>query len=208
MGKRLKIKVCGIKSTSNRKQVEALDIDLLGYIFYPLSKRFIGERPESGLFQTSKPAVGVFVNENAFEILGLAKNFGFSYIQLHGKENPKTCSLLKKQGLKIIKSFPIDENFDFSPTQPFEEACDFFLFDTKTKFHGGSGQKFDWSILKRYKGEIPFLLSGGLAPGDAPAIKKLDHPSLAGVDLNSGFEDAPGQKNIEKLQQFITALNK
>ena len=84
-------------------------------VFCASSKRFVGEVPESGLFISDKPKVGVFVDENVFEILGLAKNMDFEWIQLHGKENPKTCQLLKKQGLKIIKAFNNqDYNIDFN----------------------------------------------------------------------------------------------
>ncbi len=197
-----------MKFTQNREAVEALDVDVLGYIFYAPSKRFVGDSPESGLFQSGKPKVGVFVNENAFEILGLAKNFDFEYVQLHGKENPKTCGMLKKQGLKILKAFPMNEAFDFSSTEAYEGVVDYFLFDTKTKEHGGSGKKFDWRILEKYKGETPFFLSGGIGPDDAESIKQISHPKMAGVDLNSGFEDEPGLKNIEKLKQFINELKK
>ena len=204
--KQLKIKVCGMKYSGNRELVEKLRIDLLGYIFYPPSKRYVGENPETGLFSSAKPKVGVFVDENAFEILGLAKNLGLEWIQLHGKENPKTCRLLKKQGLKIIKAFRVDENFDFSKTTPFEGVADYFLFDTKTSLPGGSGKKFNWEILKRYTGKIPFFLSGGIGPDDADDIKKMEHESLAGVDLNSGFEDEPGIKDVEELKKFVNQL--
>jgi phosphoribosylanthranilate isomerase len=201
--KQLKIKVCGMKFTENRKKVEGLPIDLLGYIFYAPSKRFVGEAPEAGLFQSEKPKVGVFVNENAFEILGLAKNFGFEYVQLHGKENPKTCGMLKKQGLKIIKAFSVDDDFKFSSTETYGDTVDYFLFDTKTKQHGGSGKKFNWDLLKAYEGNTPFFLSGGIGPDDVESIKDLNHPQFVGIDLNSGFEDEPGIKNIEKLKRFI-----
>ncbi|MEN8116855.1 MAG: phosphoribosylanthranilate isomerase [Bacteroidota bacterium] len=196
-----------MKYTQNRQQVEELGVDLLGYIFHAPSKRFVGESPETGLFNSDKPKVGVFVDENAFEILGLAKNFGFEYIQLHGKENPKTCGILKnQQGLKVIKAFNVDEKFKFESTQPFEGVADYFLFDTKTKLPGGSGQKFNWEILNNYNGETQFLLSGGIGPDDVQSIKEFVHPKLAGIDLNSGFEDKPGLKNIEKLKQFIAQL--
>ncbi len=208
MTKELKIKVCGMKFTQNREQVEALDVDMLGYIFYAPSKRFVGEAPESGLFNSEKPKVGVFVNENAFEILGLTKNFGFEYVQLHGKENPKTCGMLKKQGLKIIKTFSIDEEFKFFATNAYHGVVDYFLFDTKTKQHGGSGEKFNWQILNDYNGETPFFLGGGIGPEDVKSIIEISHPKLAGVDLNSVFEDEPGLKNIEKLKNFITELKK
>lgn len=206
MNRKLKVKVCGMKFTENREQVEKLGTDLLGYIFYAPSKRFVGEAPDSGLFNSDKPKVAVFVDENAFEILGLAKNLGFDYIQLHGKENPKTCGILKSQGLKIIKAFNLNEKFKFSDTKAWEKVADYFLFDTKTKQPGGSGQKFDWKILDKYTGHTPFFLSGGIGPDDAKSIKGINHPKLTGVDLNSGFEDEPGLKNIEKLKQFIKEI--
>ena len=114
--------------------------------------------------------------------------------------------MLKNQGLKIIKAFSVDENFDFAQTQPFEGAAHYFLFDTKTAQHGGSGQKFNWKLLDKYEGHTPFLLSGGIGAGDAEEILKINHPKLTGVDLNSGFEDAPGMKNIEKLKSFINQI--
>ncbi len=204
--KDLKIKVCGMKFTTNREAVEKLPVDFLGFIFYPKSKRFVGENTEPGLFHSSKTKVAVFVDENAFEILGLAKNFGFDYIQLHGKENPKTCQLLKKQGLKVIKAFNLNDDFEFSSLKAFVKSVDYFLFDTKSEVPGGSGKKFNWEILKKYQGKVPFFLSGGIGPDDAEEIKQLEHPQLFGIDLNSGFEDEPGLKNIEKIKTFIANI--
>ncbi len=192
-----------MKYAGNREQVEKLGIDFLGFIFYAPSKRFIGDNPTMTLFDTEKPKVAVFVDENVFEILSLAKNLGFPYIQLHGKENSKTCAILKTQGLKVIKAFSVNEKFDFSKTIAFEKVADYFLFDTKTEIPGGSGEKFDWKILDKYKGNVPFLLSGGIGPDDAGSIRRIKHPQLFGIDLNSGFEDGPGVKNIEKLKKFI-----
>lgn len=196
-----------MKFSQNREETEQLPVDFLGYIFYAPSKRFIGENPDTGLFYSAKPKVAVFVDENAFEIMALAKNFDFEFIQLHGKENPKTCGMLKKQGLKIIKAFSVDESFNFENTQAYEKVADYFLFDTKTKLHGGSGKKFNWTILEKYTGHTPFFLSGGIAPEDVEQIKAFSHPKLTGIDLNSGFEDEPGVKNIEKLKRFIEAIN-
>ena len=206
MIRKLRIKVCGMKFAENRKQVEKLGVDFLGYIFHEPSKRFIGETLEMELFNSRAKKVGVFVNENVFEILGLAKNLGLDYIQLHGKENPKTCRILKSQGLKIIKAFNVNEKFNFSETKAFEKVADYFLFDTKTEIPGGSGEKFNWHILDKYTGHTPFFLSGGISLDDAKNIKKINHPKLTGVDLNSGFEDEPGLKNIEKLNAFIAEL--
>ncbi|MCF6358462.1 MAG: phosphoribosylanthranilate isomerase, partial [Draconibacterium sp.] len=192
MSRKLKIKVCGMKFTKNRQQVEKLGVDFLGYIFYEPSKRFIGNNPELELFNSKAKKVGVFVDENVFEILGLAKNLGLEYIQLHGKENPKTYRILKNQGLKIIKVFSVNDKSNFSETKQFEKVADYFLFDTKTEIPGGSGKKFNWQILEKYIGHTPFFLSGGISLEDAKSIKEINHSKFTGVDLNSGFEDEPG----------------
>ncbi len=207
MTRNLKIKVCGIKFTSNRQEVEKLPVDFLGFIFYPESKRFVDTVSEPGLFNTTKPKVAVFVDENLFEMLGLIKNFGFRFVQLHGKENPETCKILKKQGVKVIKAFNLNEEFDFSQLKEYDRSVNYFLFDSKSSLPGGSGIKFNWNILTRYTGKIPFFLSGGIMPEDAEQIQQLDHPGLYGIDLNSGFEDEPGIKNSDKLKKFINYLH-
>jgi phosphoribosylanthranilate isomerase len=206
MNKNIKIKVCGMKFTANRQEVEKLPVDFLGFIFYPESKRFVGKITEPGLFNTAKQKVAVFVDENVFEILGLTKNLGFKYVQLHGKENANTCRILKKQGLKVIKAFNLNEGFDFSVLESYDKSADYFLFDTKSDLPGGSGKKFNWELLNKYKGKKPFFLSGGIKPDDAEEIRQLEHPSLFGIDLNSGFEDEPGAKNSLLLEQFIGKL--
>lgn len=203
MTKDLKIKVCGMKYSENREKVEHLQVDLLGYIFYPPSKRYVGEDANAKLFNSHKSKVAVFVNESVNTILQLAEEWDFEFIQLHGNENPQTCEILKKQGLKIIKAFSVDEPFNFAKTKNFSDVSDYFLFDTKTKLYGGSGKKFNWEILERYEGKTPFFLSGGIGPDDAESIKRIKHLQFTGVDLNSGFEDEPGVKNVEKLQRFI-----
>ncbi len=203
----MKIKVCGMKFSENRQAVEKLPVDFLGFIFYPESKRYVGKVTEAGLFNSAKNKVAVFVDENLFEMMGLAKNLEFEYIQLHGKENPRTCRIVKQQGFKVIKAFNLNEDFDFSALKAYDRSVDFFLFDTKSKLPGGSGKKFNWEILDRYKGKKPYFLSGGISPEDAAKIKQLDHPSLYGIDLNSGFESEPGLKNVELLETFIRQLN-
>ena len=82
---------------------------------------------------------------------------------------------------------------DFEKTREYEGRVDYFLFDTRCEGYGGSGKRFDWSILTEYKGETPFLLSGGIRPENAEAIRNFRHPRFAGIDLNSGFEIEPGR---------------
>jgi phosphoribosylanthranilate isomerase len=108
----------------------------------------------------------------------------------------------------VIRSFSLHPEFDFCTCLPFAEASDLFLFDTKGKVPGGTGQKFNWDILENYRSEVPFFLSGGIAPGDEAAIAAFRHPQLYGIDLNSGFEVAPGVKNFESLKRFIESIKR
>jgi phosphoribosylanthranilate isomerase len=206
MGNRIKIKVCGIKLLSDRLRLEQLPVDYLGFIFYPGSKRYVGNLPEEGLFDSGKKMVGVFVDESIEKILEITIRYNIKFVQLHGKEDTETCQKLRDKGLTVIKAFNLHEGFDFDNLKRYEKAADFFLFDTKSGLPGGSGEKFNWKILERYNGRVPFFLSGGIGPADVQAIKQLTHPGLFGADVNSGFEVEPGIKNIDKLKNFITEL--
>lgn len=200
------IKVCGIKYPENQEALSASGIDLMGFIFYPGSKRYVGNLPEeekTRLFAIPVPGVGVFVNEKIPEVLHLAEKYGFAFIQLHGNESPAYCREIKKAGFRVIKSFGISEAFDYATTAGYTKTADYFLFDTKAPSYGGTGRKFNWSLLERYTGEKPFILSGGIHPEDAEVLRNLRHLQLAGFDLNSRFEDKPGLKNISKVNQFI-----
>ncbi|MEO6149327.1 MAG: phosphoribosylanthranilate isomerase, partial [Mucilaginibacter sp.] len=123
---------------------------------------------------------------------------GFDAIQLHGSETPWFCAEFKGR-VKVIKAFGIDNGFDFDQLIPYKNLVDYFLFDTKTPVHGGSGKTFNWDMLNAYTLNLPFFLSGGISIDHLDVIKKIDHPQLYGVDLNSRFEISPGIKNIELL---------
>ena len=199
------IKVCGLCEVDNIREVEQLDgVDLAGFIFYPKSPRYVYERPS--YLPTKVRRVGVFVNENKETIRMYADRFELEYIQLHGHESPAYCRSLGKDGLKIIKAFSIAHAVDLKHVYEYEDACELFLFDTKCKQYGGSGNQFDWNLLNAYTGYTPFLLSGGINQYSAPALNEFRHPSLAGYDLNSRFELRPGVKDIERLRQFLTLL--
>lgn len=199
------IKVCGITQQENLEALSALPIDWFGFIRYPLSKRHV---KDLNLLETSIPQkkVVVFVDASAKEIMDFTKKNQVDYCQLHGGESPQTCQLLKANGVNVIKAFSVDEQFDFSLCQPFEEHCDYFLFDTKGKNPGGNGIRFDWKILKQYKGKVPFLLSGGIGPDHLEDITQFAHSQWAGIDLNSQFEKKPGLKDIKQLSEFLKNL--
>lgn len=194
------IKVCGMASP---KQVAALEdnIDFVGFIFFEKSKRFVHRTPRVD----SAHKVGVFVDAALEEIRAKVSEHALDFVQLHGQESPEFCAQIKPE-TKIIKAFGVDHQFSFASTEKFENCVDFFLFDTKTPQHGGSGTSFDWSILANYHGSTPFLLSGGIRLSSIDSIKQFRHPQFAGIDLNSGFEFSPADKNVVELNQFIQLL--
>ena len=198
------VKVCGMREAENIRKVEALDIDLIGFIFWPKSSRYVSERP--AYLPTNCKRVGVFVDEDIEVVKKIAHDYALDYIQLHGHESTAYCAQLK--GLKLIKAFNIATAKDFEQTKSYEKLVDYFLFDAKGKSVGGNGTKFEWSVLDDYHGPTPFILSGGIGPDDATSIRRFHHPQLAGIDLNSRFELAPGLKNVIALQKFLNELNR
>ena len=159
--------------------------------------------------------VGVFVNDMPQNIVTAVYNYHLSYVQLHGDESPVMIDNLRRTlvpdiapQIKIIKAISVSSAEDLKRCEPYEGHVDLFLFDTKCKGYGGSGQKYDWSVLEAYTGQTPFLLSGGIGPDDADRLRDFHHPQCVGIDLNSKFETTPGMKDINLLQNFLHQLNK
>ena len=198
------LKVCGMREAANIKELAALSPDFMGFIFYPPSSIFVSTIDENTIKSIPKKIrkVGVFVNENVLKIKDIAKNFRLDVIQLHGDESPDVCMKLKSEGYVVIKAFHIASADDFSDMLDYEGTCDYFLFDTNTQGYGGSGMTFDWTFLDRYTGQTPFLLSGGIRLESVQDLWKLNHPKLAGFDINSGFEVKPALKDIDLVKKF------
>lgn len=199
------VKVCGMSDAVNIRLAEQLNIDWMGFIFYPPSPRYVERRPD--YLPQRQQRVGVFVNADEDFILSRISLFGLQLLQLHGHETPQQCRALREAtGLSVIKAFSVKSAADVAETRHYEGAADYFLFDTPTPGVGGSGRSFDHSLLDHYTGATPFLLSGGLGPDSVSHILALRHPRMAGIDLNSRFETAPGIKSIHRLQQFLQSL--
>ena len=198
----MRIKVCGMRDSENITELVGLTPDYIGFIFYDKSKRFVADFPQVEIPSSIKKT-GVFVNETIDEVVRKVSKHTLNAIQLHGNESADYCKDLRSRtDAEIIKAFAVDENFDFKQVVGYESHCDLFLFDTKGKEYGGNGLKYDWSVLKKYKGQTPFLLSGGINENDVKVIKEFKHNKFVGIDLNSGFENAPSEKNIKKLKEF------
>lgn len=218
-----------MRHPDNIRAVSQLPIDYMGFIFYPKSSRYVGmsssatgllpdiaDKAISGLGNTVSGyinKVGVFVNASAQDIITHVVNFRLDAIQLHGSETPAFIRNLKATlipdicpKIKIFKAISIASAEDFGKCSLYEGDVDMFVFDTKCAGHGGSGIQFDWLVLDSYRGNTPFLLSGGIGFEDAERIKNIRHPQLAGVDLNSRFELEPGLKDVELLKAFINKI--
>ena len=205
----MQIKICGLRDPENIREIAALQPDFMGFIFYPNSPRYVGQLDAGSLtsLPTSIKKTGVFVNENLENILTAISKYNLDAVQLHGADNKKLCRKIRQEAkTMVIKVFPIMDASNFRVTGDYEEVADYFLFDTKTDLYGGSGQKFNWNILQEYTGNKSFLLSGGIGADDVKALRSIEHPLLAGVDLNSKFELKPGLKNVALLKQFIDEL--
>lgn len=207
----LKLKVCGMRLAANIAAVAELQPDYMGFIFYEKTPRVISEVSAELIkyIPSEIKTVGVFVNEDLEKVKERVILLKLKAVQLHGSESPEYCAELKSTFpvLEVIKAFGIDEDFDFSALKPYLDVIDYFLFDTKTKIHGGSGKTFNWSVLDRYTYTKPYFLSGGIDLEHAPAIKNINDERLYALDINSRFETEPGLKDAEKIKAFIKEMN-
>jgi phosphoribosylanthranilate isomerase len=190
----------------NIRAVEKLDIDWMGFIFYPGSTRYVSGEGEwlDAIKSCTKVRVGVFVNENREKIRRKIAKYRLKYVQLHGDESPDFCRRLQDDGYAVIKAFSVSTETDFRQAAAYEDFVDFFLFDTKSSERGGTGKRFDWSVLEAYRGNVPFLLSGGIGSEHIQDLQQVcRHPLMAGVDLNSRFELSPGLKDSVIIERFV-----
>lgn len=207
----MNIKVCGITQLKQLQQLEAINIDFAGLIFYKESPRYVGDKLskkeiKSADFDLKK--VGVFVNPELIDVLDAIDDYGLDVVQLHGDEPPGMCDDLSSE-VEVIKAFRIKEgDMDIDAlVKDYDDVCDYYLFDKATDYSiGGTGKQFDWSILKKAKIEKPFFLSGGIGPDDTAKIKSFHHPDFFGVDINSRFEKEPGVKDMALVLGFKQAM--
>ncbi len=228
------VKVCGMRDADNIREVAALGVDMMGFIFWPKSPRYVqlissqagiipdyseeryrqaatGQRTKTAAAMPQR--VGVFVDEMPQTIVSYVYNYDLDYVQLHGQEKPVMIENLKHTlipdiapRIKIIKALSIRNREDVRQYKAYEGVADLLLFDTKCETMGGSGEQFAWQVLDAYDGNTPFLLSGGIGPDDVEKVKAFTHPQFMGIDLNSRFETAPGRKDVECLRNFLQQI--
>ncbi|WP_348063002.1 phosphoribosylanthranilate isomerase [Flavobacterium sp.] len=197
-----------MKFPDNISEIASLQPDFMGFIFYEKSPRnfenVIPNLPES------IQKVGVFVNASLEEIEEKVTQYELDLIQLHGDESPEFCYLLQQNKFKVIKAFSIDNHFNFSALNNYNNYCDYFLFDTKGTKYGGNGITFDWTVLENYHLDKPYFLSGGIGAENIEEVKSFQTKAYAknciAVDCNSKLEISPALKSTEKTKQLINAF--
>ena len=209
---KMKLKVCGITQLDQLKQLDELGVDYAGLIFYQRSVRYVLDKlngKEVQQLNLKLQKVGVFVNASEEDIMTQIAQYGLKVVQLHGDETPVFCNRLSDH-ITVIKAFRITEkneqNIDWM-IKPYEETCDFYLFDTnRPGAYGGTGQKFDWNILKSNKINKPFFLSGGIGANDIAKLNAFEHPYFYAADVNSKVEIEGGKKDMKAVTQLVNEL--
>ena len=206
----MKLKVCGMKQENNILDVADLEPNYMGFIFYEKSPRnFTNEIPE---LPEDVKKIGVFVNTSIDFIVSKIEQYRLEGVQLHGNESPEFCKELKTYDILVIKVFSMKNQFNFKVLEPYEEVCDYYLFDTKGKEPGGNGYTFNWNLLKQYKLTKPYFLSGGIGLDNMDDLllflKRPESRLCCTLDVNSKFESAIAFKDIQKLKDFKYQLTK
>lgn len=198
-----------MKQAANIAAVANLHPNYLGFIFYEKSPRYISEVSAELIKYVPQEikTVGVFVDEDLETVKTLAAKHYLKAVQLHGNESVDFCKEIKQTGVEVIKAFGVHAGFDFSVLQAYEPVVDYFLFDTQTPVHGGSGKVFDWTLLNNYSLSKPYFLSGGIDLQHAEQIKNINDERLYAVDINSKFEIEPGLKDVGQLKDFFKEMN-
>jgi phosphoribosylanthranilate isomerase len=202
----VKLKICGMRDRENILAAAALLPDLMGFIFYERSPRFVGSTFKVPHELKGVERVGVFVNASIQIMVEKVAEHQLEYVQLHGNESVEQCEELKRNKIKIIKAFPVDDEMDFRTTKPYQQVCDYFLFDTKGKYFGGNGKAFNWAVLERYDQRIPFFISGGITPENVKDVRALTSMNLYAVDVNSGVEKSAGVKDVQAIERLKEIL--
>ena len=188
-----------MRDLANIEAVAACEPDYMGFIWVQKSPRYVGADFVIPTLPAKTKAVGVFVNEPTENIIQLAKNAGFQVVQLHGEEGQEVIDALRAAGLVVIKAVSVATEADMLGL---DLNPDYYLFDTKKGSQvGGTGEKFDWSILKAYTLDIPYFLAGGLDEAIIKEAKKL--PGLYALDFNSKLESSPGLKDLTKVNEIM-----
>ncbi|GJL85613.1 MAG: N-(5'-phosphoribosyl)anthranilate isomerase [Micavibrio sp.] len=206
-----KVKICGLTQAETMQAAIEAGADYLGFVFYPASKRYIDPETCAKLIQDipdTATTVGLFVDPDDELLESVLNRVKINMVQLHGDETPQRASEIKaKFALPIIKAIRIASQEDLASVKDYQGIIDAIMFDTKlsdSPLPGGTGQSFDWGLLENYDPTMTWFLAGGLTPENVSHALSILTPDV--VDVSSGVENAPGQKDENKIRDFIKAV--
>lgn len=212
-GFRGRIKVCGMTLPAQVIALDEMGVDLAGFIFYPKSPRYVGNKISPEKMRQIKgriAKVGVFVNMPYDDLMETVENYRLDMVQLHGDESPRFCEQVANY-VTVVKAFRLSDNDPIEwIVRSFHDTTDMYMFDTLGAGYGGTGKKFDWNILKKIPIEKLYFLSGGIEPGDEEKLKEFINEPIAkklfAIDINSRFEVSAGVKDMEKVKMFVEKM--
>jgi phosphoribosylanthranilate isomerase len=207
----LTIKICGLKTPEALEVALESGADLTGFVFFAPSPRNVGLEAARRLGAQVKGRAGkvaLTVDANDETLLGIIDALKPDMLQLHGSETPERVHVVRSRfGLPVVKALPIAQRGDLSPIRLYANVADRILFDARAPQDatrpGGLGRAFDWTLLKGIDPAISFMLSGGLDAGNVALA--LSITKAPGIDVSSGIERAPGEKDLDKIRDFIRA---
>lgn len=203
----VRIKICGITNKQDAIEASGLGADMLGFILYKDSKRYIEPKKIRDVLNEVPDTiakVGVFVDENAKKVIEIAQDCSFDMLQFHGKESPEYCAQFK-DSYKIIKAFRIKDKKSLESINDYD--VDYYLLDTHIDgLKGGTGKTFDWKLIEGYELLRPVILSGGLTPENVGSA--IQNVVPYGVDVSSGVEASPGKKALKLMKEFVDNVRK
>lgn len=208
----MRVKVCGMTQPEQVTQLADMGVSFAGFIFYPKSPRYVFKHMTTTQIRKENNInkVGVFVNASIEEVLHMVDECRLHLVQLHGDENPKYCEKIADY-VSVVKAFRLSDNDSVEwMIRPYMDCCDMFMFDTMGAGYGGTGKKFDWSVLQGTEVGKPFFLSGGIEPGDEAKLREFQQEpaakALFAVDINSKFETSPGYKDMDLVRGFVEKM--
>jgi phosphoribosylanthranilate isomerase len=206
----VKVKICGITKIEDAHFLEEAEADLAGFVFHPTSSRHLSCEQASLIEKELHPSikkVALAVDPDDHLIENMIEAIAPDYIQLHGAESPERCSMLKQRfNCGIIKALGIGSAAHLEAAKTFDSCADFILLDAMPRPdgpQGGTGHRFDWSLLTDYDGSIPWFLAGGLTPDNVQEAVQATGATY--VDVSSGVERQAGEKDRDKISRFIQA---
>lgn len=199
---RVTVKICGLTSAADAQAAAEAGADLLGFVFFPASRRCLAPSAASWLREVDRaPKVGVFRDQDRAFVEEVRRRAGLAWVQLHGGETPEECAALGGRG-RVIKAVSVAGPVDWALVGAYRPVAR-ILFDTASPTGGGTGRVFDWGLLEDRPPDLEFLLAGGLDPDNVAAAVAAVHP--AGVDVASGVEREAGRKDAGKMRAFVRA---